>query len=69
MYIYIYMCVCVCLCVYPNLPDMSQSDHPILGAETAKVRKRFKHPLLTSKPRTMTQTAQTTIPIALRHWH
>ena len=27
---------------------MSQSDYPILGA---KARKRFEHPLLTSKPR------------------
>ena len=41
---------------------MPQSDYPILGAEIARARKRFQHPLLTSKPVTMTQSAQTTIP-------
>ena len=38
------------------------SDYPILGAEIARARKRFKHPLLTSKPATMTESAQTNIP-------
>ena len=28
---------------------MSQSDYPILGAEIASVRKRFQHPMLTSR--------------------
>ena len=41
---------------------MSQSDYPILGVEIARARKRFSHPLLTGKPATMTQSAQTTIP-------
>ena len=41
---------------------MSQSDYPILGVEIARARKRFQHPLLTSKPATMTWSAQTTIP-------
>ena len=34
---------------------MPYSDYPILGAEMARARKRFWHPLLTSKPATMTQ--------------
>ena len=47
--------------IYTNLP-VSDIDYPILGAEIARARKRFWHPLLTSKPATMTQSAQTTIP-------
>ena len=41
---------------------MQQSDYPILGAEIARARKRFWHPLLIIKPATMTQSAQTTSP-------
>ena len=37
------------------------SDYPILEAEIASARKRFSQPLPTSKPATMTQSAQTTI--------
>ena len=40
---------------------MSQPDYPILGAEIARARKRLQHPLLTSKPTTMTQSVQTTL--------
>ena len=40
---------------------MAYLDHPILGAEAVRARKRFQHPLLTSKPATMTQSAKTTI--------
>ena len=38
---------------------MPQSDNPILGKEIARARKRFYHPLLKSKPTTMTKSAQT----------
>ena len=41
---------------------MSWSDYPTLGAEIARARERFQHPVVTSKPATMTQSAQTTIP-------
>ena len=41
---------------------MPWSDQPIPGAEIARAKKRFYYPLLTSKPTTMTQSAQTTIP-------
>ena len=41
---------------------MSSSDYPILGVKKSRVKKRFKQPLLTSKPATLTQSAQTTIP-------
>ena len=34
---------------------MAESDYPLLGAEIARARKRFYHPLLTSKPTTMTE--------------
>ena len=34
--------------------SISWSDYPILGAEIARARKRFWHPLLISKPVTMT---------------
>ena len=34
---------------------MPYSDYPVLGAEIARARKRFKHPLLTSKSANMTQ--------------
>ena len=33
---------------------MSWSDYPFLGAEIAKARKRFNHPLLIIKHATMT---------------
>ena len=39
-----------------------QTDHPTFGVAIARTRKRFWHPLLTSKPATMTQSAPTTIP-------
>ena len=38
--------------IYQQMP---QSDYPILGAETARARKRFLHPLLIIKSATMTQ--------------
>ena len=41
---------------------MPESDYPILGAEIARSRRLFQHPLLTSKPATMTKSAQTYIP-------
>ena len=41
---------------------MPQSIYPIIRAEIARARKSFQHPLLTSKPATMTQSAETTIP-------
>ena len=34
----------------------------IVRAEITRAKKRFLHPLLTSKPTTMTRSAQTTIP-------
>ena len=36
-------------------------NYLILGTETSKASKNFKHALLTSKPSTMTQSAQATI--------
>ena len=47
--------------IYTNLPVNSIVRLPILGAEMAWDIKRFSCPLLTSKPATMTQSAQTTI--------
>ena len=41
---------------------MLYSDYSILGAEIARATKRFYQPLLTSKPATITQSAQTTTP-------
>ena len=38
---------------------MSWSDYPILGAELAKVMKRFQHPLLTSKAAAVRKNTQT----------
>ena len=40
---------------------MQQSDYPIFRAEIDRARKRFQEPLLTSKPATLTQSAQVTI--------
>ena len=51
MYIYIYICI-----IYQ---EMSWSDYPILGAELAKVMKRFQHPLLTSKAAAVRKNTQT----------
>ena len=48
---------------------MPYSDYPILGAEIARAGKRFWHPLLTSKPATVTESAQTTIYILLRRYN
>ena len=44
IYIYIYKFTSEC-----------QSDYPIPGVEIARTRRRFQHPLLTSKPATMTK--------------
>ena len=41
---------------------MSKSDYLILETEIARAKKPFYHPLLTSKPATMIQSAQTTDP-------
>ena len=41
---------------------MPESDYPILGVEIVRAGECFYHPLLTSKPATMTQSAQATIP-------
>ena len=49
--------------IYTNLPVNAIVRLPILRVETARARKRFQHPLLTSKPTTMTKSAQTTIPL------
>ena len=46
--------------IYPNLPR-NTIDYYILGAEIARARKYFQHPLLTRQPATMTQSAQTII--------
>ena len=47
MYIYIYI----------NLPVNVIVNHLILGVVIERCRKRFQHPLLTSKPATTTQSA------------
>ena len=44
--------------------EISQLDYPILGAEVAR-ETAFQHPLLTSKPATVTQSAQSAIPLNL----
>ena len=42
--------------------EMPKSDYPILGAEIARASKSFYQTLLRSKPATMTQSAQNTMP-------
>ena len=42
--------------------EMLKSDHSILEVEIDRARKHFKHPLMTGKPITMTQSTQTSIP-------
>ena len=43
-------------CIYQEIyQQMPYSDYPILGVEISRARKRFQHPLLTSKLGTMTQ--------------
>ena len=49
------MCIYIYICTYIYI-------YLILRAEIARARKRFWHPLLTSKPPVVTQSAQTTIP-------
>ena len=65
IYIYIYIYICICIYVYSNanLPANAIVRLPNLGSEIAKARRHFKHPLLTSQLTTMTESAQTTIPL------
>ena len=51
IYIYIYIYIHTYIQIYQWMP---QSDYPVLGVEIARARKRFEHPLLTSKPATTT---------------
>ena len=53
IYIYIYK--------FTNLQVNAKVRLPHVGAEIVRTRKRFWHPLLTSKPATMTQSPQPTI--------
>ena len=60
--IYIYIFIFIYTYINTNLPRNAIVRLPLLGVEIARVRKRLQQPLLTRKPATMTQSAQTTIP-------
>ena len=60
--IYIYIFIFIYTYINTNLPINAIVRLPLLGVEIARVRKRLQQPLLTRKPATMTQSAQTTIP-------
>ena len=62
IYIYIYIFIFIYTYINTNLPINAIVRLPLLGVEIARVRKRLQQPLLTRKPTTMTQSAQTTIP-------
>ena len=62
--IYIYMYICMyALCMYMyRLANLPKNQTIPSSAEIARTKKSFQHPLLTKKPATMTENAQTTIP-------
>ena len=58
-YLFIYLSIYLPIYIYiyniKTYRKVTWSDYPILGVEIARARKCFQHPLLTSKPATMTE--------------
>ena len=62
IYLFIYLSAYLSICKFTSKCHSQTTPYPIPEMERTRAKKCFKHPLLTNKPATITQGAQTTMP-------